>query len=98
MLPFPVSLIPLNIMEHYIFVDLTFVCNGLVTLCCRLYVKYLRSIAEKTDFGRLIGPSVVRLVDEAINLSGSSSNFNGKMSSEIWDALERILEVLKILI
>ncbi|CAO2830055.1 unnamed protein product [Amaranthus hypochondriacus] len=58
----------------------------------RLYVKYLRSIAEKTDFGRLIGPSVVRLVDEAINLSGSSSNFNGKMSSEIWDALERILE------
>lgn len=58
----------------------------------RLYVKYLRSIAEKTDFGRLAGPSVLRLIDEAINSSGGSSTFNGKLSSEIWDSLERILE------
>lgn len=58
----------------------------------RLYVKYLRSIAEKTDFGRLAGPSVLRLVDEAMNLSGGSTTFNGKLSSEIWDSLERILE------
>lgn len=67
-------------------------------LFCRLYVKYLRSIAEKTDFGRLAGPSVLRLIDEAINSSGGSSTFNGKLSSEIWDSLERILEVLEILI
>ncbi|XP_021754847.1 uncharacterized protein At1g26090, chloroplastic-like isoform X2 [Chenopodium quinoa] len=58
----------------------------------RLYVKYLRSLAEKTDFGRLASPSMLRLVDEAMNSSGGSSTFNGKLSSEIWDSLERILE------
>lgn len=66
-------------------------------LFCRLYVKYLRSIAEKTDFGRLAGPSVLRLVDEAMNSSGGSS-FNGKLTSEVWDSLERVLEVLEFLI
>lgn len=56
----------------------------------RLYLKYLRSIADKTDFGRLAGPSILRLVDEALNLSQSS--FNGNLSSQIWDSLERILK------
>lgn len=58
----------------------------------RLYVRYLRNIAEKTDFGRLAGPSLLRLVDEAAGLSGSSSSFNGKLSSEIWDSLQRVFE------
>ncbi|KAL9401894.1 hypothetical protein Peur_005743 [Populus x canadensis] len=59
----------------------------------RLYLKYLRNLAEKTDLGRLAGPSLLRLVDEALSLSGSKYNLNGKMSTEIWDSLERILEV-----
>lgn len=58
----------------------------------RLYLKYLRKLAEKTDFGRLAGPSLLRLVDEAMNLSGRNSNLNGKMSSEIWNHLEQTLE------
>ncbi|XP_022726991.1 uncharacterized protein At1g26090, chloroplastic isoform X3 [Durio zibethinus] len=58
----------------------------------RLYLKYLRSMAEKTDLGRLAGPSLLRLVDEAIGISGKPSQLNGIMSAEIWDSLERILE------
>ncbi|KAM7459829.1 hypothetical protein LguiA_036188 [Lonicera macranthoides] len=58
----------------------------------RLYLKYLRNLAEKTDLGRLAGPSLLRLVDEGIGLSNKNSNLNGKMSSEIWDDLEQILE------
>ncbi|PON75403.1 Arsenical pump ATPase [Parasponia andersonii] len=58
----------------------------------RLYVKYMRNVAEKTDLGRLAGPSVLRLVDEAMNISGSPSILNGQISAEIWDTLERMLE------
>lgn len=60
----------------------------------RLYLKYLRSLAEKTDLGRLAGPSLLRLVDEAMGISGKPSQLNGTMSAEIWDSLERILEVI----
>lgn len=59
----------------------------------RLYLKYLRSMAEKTDLGRLAGPSLLRLVDEAMGISGNPSQFTGPISAEIWDSLERILEV-----
>lgn len=59
----------------------------------RLYLKYLRNMAERTDIGRLVGPSLLRLVNEAMSLSTRGSNLNGKMSSEIWDILERALEV-----
>jgi len=58
-----------------------------------LQYMYLRNLAEKTDLGRLAGPSLLRLVDEALSLSGSKYNLNGKMSTEIWDSLERVLEV-----
>ncbi|XVF42989.1 hypothetical protein PTKIN_Ptkin02bG0004100 [Pterospermum kingtungense] len=58
----------------------------------RLYLKYMRSMAEKTDLGRLASPSLIRLVDEAIGISGKSFQLNGTMSAEIWDSLERILE------
>ncbi|CAH9147512.1 unnamed protein product [Cuscuta epithymum] len=58
----------------------------------RLYLKYLRKLAEKTDIGRLVGPSILRLVDEAMNLSSRSSNLNGKTSSEIWNILDQALE------
>lgn len=50
-------------------------------------------MAEKTDLGRLASPSFLRLVDEAMNISGKSSQLNGIVSAEIWDSLERILEV-----
>ncbi|XP_047176872.1 uncharacterized protein At1g26090, chloroplastic [Vigna umbellata] len=58
----------------------------------RLYLKYLRTLAEKTELGRLAAPSLLRLVDEAMIISSSRSYFNGKMSSEIWDTLDQILE------
>ncbi|GAB2297082.1 hypothetical protein Dimus_031182 [Dionaea muscipula] len=60
----------------------------------RLYLKYLRNMAEKTDLGRLIGPSLLRLVDEAMSLSGKRPppSFNGKLSSETWESLENYLE------
>ncbi|KAL3636121.1 hypothetical protein CASFOL_020668 [Castilleja foliolosa] len=53
----------------------------------RLYLKYMRSLAEKTDLGRMAAPSLLRLVDDALG-----ANLNGKMSSEIWDYLEQTLE------
>ncbi|KAI3502647.1 hypothetical protein L1887_30848 [Cichorium endivia] len=58
----------------------------------RLYLKYLRNMAEKTDLGRLAGPSLLRLVNEAFNVGTSSSGFNGQLSGEIWDKLEHMLE------
>ncbi|GER29850.1 P-loop containing nucleoside triphosphatehydrolases superfamily protein [Striga asiatica] len=58
----------------------------------RLYLKYMRSLAEKTDLGRIAGPSLLRLVDDALSLSGKGTNLNGKMSSEIWDYFEQTLD------
>ncbi|XP_075480342.1 ATPase GET3D, chloroplastic isoform X2 [Primulina tabacum] len=58
----------------------------------RLYLKYLRSLAEKTDLGRVTGPSLLRLADEALTFSERGTNLNGKLSSEIWDYLEKALE------
>ncbi|KAI8539230.1 hypothetical protein RHMOL_Rhmol09G0165400 [Rhododendron molle] len=58
----------------------------------RLYLKYLRNLAERTDLGRLAGPSLLRLVEDAISLSGRDSPLNGKMSAEIWDNLEQTLK------
>ncbi|XP_020207882.1 uncharacterized protein At1g26090, chloroplastic [Cajanus cajan] len=58
----------------------------------RLYLKHLRTLAEKTELGRLAAPSLLRLVDEAMKISSSRSYFNGKMSSEIWDSLDHMLE------
>ncbi|KAA8532749.1 hypothetical protein F0562_032782 [Nyssa sinensis] len=58
----------------------------------RLYLKYLRNLAERTDLGRLAGPSLMRLADEAMGLSGTGSHLDGKMSAEIWDIMEQTLE------
>ncbi|KAF8399175.1 hypothetical protein HHK36_015040 [Tetracentron sinense] len=58
----------------------------------RLYLKYMRNMAETTDIGRLTAPSLLRLADEAMRLTGSGSRLDGKMSGEIWDKVERILE------
>ncbi|KAI7729539.1 hypothetical protein M8C21_012708 [Ambrosia artemisiifolia] len=58
----------------------------------RLYLKYLRLLAEKTDFGRLAGPSLLRLADESLNAGTISSGYNGQLSGEIWDKLEHTLE------
>ncbi|KAL8531614.1 hypothetical protein ACS0TY_008274 [Phlomoides rotata] len=58
----------------------------------RLYLKYLRALAEKTDLGRLASPSLLRLVDDAVSLGGRGTNLNSRMSSEIWDYLEQTLE------
>lgn len=59
----------------------------------RLYLKYLRGLAEKTDLGRVAGPSLLRLADESLSLSGRDASLNGRMSSEIWDFIEQRLEV-----
>ncbi|KAK4793484.1 hypothetical protein SAY86_023919 [Trapa natans] len=56
----------------------------------RLYLKYLRSIAEKTDLGRLAGPSVIRLVDDAMSLTENQSIVSNT-SSKIWDTLDEML-------
>lgn len=74
-----------------------FLCDFIISLfnniiVYRLYLKYLRNLAEKTDLGRLVGPSLLRLVDEAMNLGGRGYS-NGIASAEIWDNLERMLEV-----
>ncbi|XP_071703416.1 ATPase GET3D, chloroplastic isoform X2 [Rutidosis leptorrhynchoides] len=58
----------------------------------RLYLKYMRMLAEKTDFGRLAGPSILRLVDESLNANTIGSGINGKLTGEIWDKLENMLE------
>ncbi|CAE5958542.1 unnamed protein product [Arabidopsis arenosa] len=58
----------------------------------RLYVKYLRSLAEKTDLGRLTSPSIMRFIDESMNISGNKSPFDGMTSPAMWDTLERFLE------
>ncbi|KAH7569882.1 hypothetical protein JRO89_XS05G0012800 [Xanthoceras sorbifolium] len=58
----------------------------------RLYLKYLRNMAEKTDLGRLAGPSLLRLVDEALSISGRGTFHNGNLSAQIWDAMNMMLE------
>nr|AFK38663.1 unknown [Medicago truncatula] len=58
----------------------------------RLYLKYIRTLAEKTEIGRLAAPSLLRLVDEAMKINSSRSYFNGRMSSETWDTLDQLLE------
>ncbi|KAL7110506.1 hypothetical protein ACP275_05G030000 [Erythranthe tilingii] len=60
----------------------------------RLYLKYMRNLAEKTDLGRVASPSILRLVDDALSLSGRGNNLNGRTSSEIWDYLETTLTKL----
>lgn len=61
---------------------------------CRLYAKYLRSLAEKTDLGRLTSPSIMRFVDESMNINSNKSPFDGMTSPAMWDTLERFLEVI----
>ncbi|OVA05046.1 Arsenical pump ATPase [Macleaya cordata] len=58
----------------------------------RWYLKYLRSLAEKTDIGRLTAPSIVRLAEETMELNGGGSRLDGRMSADIWDNIERMLE------
>ena len=61
----------------------------------RLYLKYVRNVAEKTDFGRMAGPSLLRLVDEAMSLTNNTNLFNGKRTADIWNSVEKMLEVVK---
>lgn len=58
----------------------------------RLYLKYLRDLAEKTDLGRMAGPSLLRLVEESVSINSGRPRFTGKMSSEVWDDLGQTLE------
>ncbi|RZC61210.1 hypothetical protein C5167_022968 [Papaver somniferum] len=63
------------------------------TETARSYLKYLRNLAEKTDIGRLTAPSLLRLAEESVELNDGRSRFDGKMSSDIWNDIERMLEV-----
>ncbi|XP_076945501.1 ATPase GET3D, chloroplastic-like [Bidens hawaiensis] len=58
----------------------------------KLYLKYMWLLVEKTDFGRLAGPSLLRLADESLNAGTYGSGYNGQLSEEIWDKLEHTLE------
>ncbi|XP_050373219.1 uncharacterized protein At1g26090, chloroplastic [Argentina anserina] len=58
----------------------------------RLYLKYLRNVADKTDLGRMAGPSLLRLVDEAMSLTNSAHLFNGNRTAGIWNSVEQMLE------
>ncbi|XP_068638711.1 uncharacterized protein At1g26090, chloroplastic [Aristolochia californica] len=62
------------------------VCGG-----ARLYLKYLRNMAEKTDIGRLTAPSVIKLIDESLRLNGGSIA-SYKSSTELLSAAEQALE------
>lgn len=50
-------------------------------------------MAEKTDLGRLTSPSIIKLADESLRLN-SGSQVNGRLSAQIWDDVDKILEVL----
>ncbi|XP_031489566.1 uncharacterized protein At1g26090, chloroplastic [Nymphaea colorata] len=56
----------------------------------RWYLKYIRSLAEKTDSGRLVAPSLIKLVNESVNLNGASGL--DVASSEMWNAADRALK------
>ncbi|KAM0944286.1 putative HSP20-like chaperone, anion-transporting ATPase-like domain, arsA, HSP20-like protein [Dioscorea sansibarensis] len=56
----------------------------------RWYLKYIRSLAEKTDIGRLTAPSLLKLAYESASLNDGSSD--GKTSTEIWNDIEQMLE------
>lgn len=55
-------------------------------------MKYIRSLAEKTDIGRLTAPSLLKLAYESANLNDGGPS-DGKTSTEIWNDIEQILEV-----
>ncbi|KAI4339431.1 hypothetical protein MLD38_024378 [Melastoma candidum] len=58
----------------------------------RLYLRYARNIAKKTDLGRLAVPSVLALIDDALGLTGSQSALDITTSDKIWETMETILE------
>lgn len=59
----------------------------------RLYLKYLRQMAEKTDIGRVTAPSVLNLLEEAV-ITNSGYRTGEKSSSELWETAEKALQVL----
>ncbi|XP_020251724.1 uncharacterized protein At1g26090, chloroplastic isoform X2 [Asparagus officinalis] len=54
------------------------------------YLKYIRSMAEKTDIGRVTSPSLLKLAYESARSNYGSSD--GKTSTDIWSDIEQILE------
>lgn len=64
--------------------------NTRLPCTCRWYVSRFRSIAEKTDAGRVALPSVLKLMENAFL---DESRDSPRSTSEIWDATNRILMV-----
>ncbi|KAL6911361.1 hypothetical protein ACP4OV_000166 [Aristida adscensionis] len=60
----------------------------------RSYLRYVRDLAEKTDIGRLASPSLLKLIYDAARPNGVTSE--GKLSSEIWNEIEQLLERVSI--
>ena len=54
-------------------------------------MRYVRDLAEKTDMGRLASPSLLKLVYDSARPSGKTSE--GRLSTEIWNEIEQLLEV-----
>ncbi len=60
----------------------------------RWYLSRFRSIAEKTDAGRVTLPSVLKLIEGAFLDEGKGTS---RSTNEIWEAGDRILSVSVLL-
>lgn len=54
------------------------------------YLKYIRNMAEKTDIGRVVSPSFLKLAYESAKSNTGSTD--GKTSQEIWNEIEQTIE------
>lgn len=57
----------------------------------RWYMRYLRNLAEKTDTGRVIAPSFLKLAEASLKVD-STVDSGWRTTAEIWDAVDNILE------
>ncbi|KAF0934943.1 hypothetical protein E2562_028931 [Oryza meyeriana var. granulata] len=60
----------------------------------RSYLRYMRDLAEKTDIGRLVSPSLMRLIYDSVRPNSKSSE--GRLSSELWNEIEQLLQRISV--
>eukprot|EP00249_Psilotum_nudum_P020067 c27544_g1_i1 orf=290-1648(-) len=58
----------------------------------RWYLQCARSLAEKTDTGRVSAPSILRLLEASITQDSASSN--EKTIADLWDESDHILQTI----
>lgn len=57
----------------------------------RWYLRYFRNLAEKTDTGRVLAPSFLKLAEASLK-PDSTVDSSGRTTAEIWDAADAILQ------